>query len=121
MVDAVFVPGGKESIATLSKNGRAIHWIREAFGHLKTIAATGEGVDLLNLAFQLPSIQLSSNEEAVESYGVVTQRNVKPENFSETVEIAKEAKGFLEKFYYSSAQHRNWARELDGLNAMVAY
>lgn len=121
MVDAVFVPGGKKSIATLSKNGRAVHWLREAFVHLKTIAATGEGVELLQIAFQLPGIQMSSGEDAVESYGVVTQRNVKPESLKEVVDIAQGAKGFLEKFFYSSAQHRNWARELDGLNTMVAY
>lgn len=121
MVDAVFVPGGKKSIETLSKNGRAVHWLREAFGHLKTIAATGEGVDLLQIAFQIPGIQMSAGEEAVESYGVVTQRNIKPESFKEAVDIAQGAKGFLENFFYSSAQHRNWARELDGLNTMVAY
>lgn len=44
MYDAVYIPGGAQSIATLSKNGRAIHWVREAFGHLKAIGATGEAV-----------------------------------------------------------------------------
>lgn len=121
MVDAIFVPGGTKSVATLSKNGRAVHWVREAFGHLKTVAATGEAVDLLSLAFKLPGVELSSSGEPVESYGVVTLRQVKPESFSEAIKIGKGAKGFLENFFYSIAQHRNWDRELDGLNTQVAY
>lgn len=121
MVDAVFVPGGAESASTLAKNGRAVHWVREAFGHLKTIGATGEGVEVLDAAFRLPAVTLSSSAEAVESYGVVTQRQVKPESFGQAITIAKGAKGFLEKFFYSAAQHKNWDREMDGLSAQVAY
>lgn len=121
MVDAVFVPGGRSSIETLKKNGRALHWVREAFGHLKAIGGTGEAVELLQMAFQLPGVQVSSGAEAVESYGVVTMAQVAPENFGETVSIAKEATNFVDKFFFQIAQHRNWNRELDGLNAMVAY
>lgn len=43
MFDALFIPGGAESVRTLASNGRAIHWVLEAFGHLKTIGAVGEG------------------------------------------------------------------------------
>jgi catalase len=121
MFDAVFVPGGAESIKTLSKNGRALHWLREAFGHLKAIAGTGEAVELFKIAFMLPNIQVSQGAEAVESYGVVTMGKASSDSFSETVTIAKEGAGLLEKFFYAISQHRNWARELDGLNSMVAY
>lgn len=121
MVDAVFVPGGKQSIDTLSKNGRALHWIREAFGHLKAIGGTGEAVQLLNTAFALPGVQISSGADAVESYGVVTLQSVSPSSFGEAISIAKGATGFLEQFFFSISQHRNWDRELDGLSTMVAY
>ncbi|ROV99031.1 hypothetical protein VMCG_06679 [Cytospora schulzeri] len=121
MVDALFIPGGRESIDTLKKNGRALHWVREAFGHLKTVGATGEGVELLQLAFQLPGVQLSSGSDAVESYGVVTLAQAKPENFSDTFSIAASGVSFGEKFFYSISQHRNFDRELDGLSTMVAY
>lgn len=121
MVDAVFVPGGRESVDTLKKNGRALHWVREAFGHLKAVGGTGEAVELLQLAFQLPGVQLSGGGEAVESYGVVTLGQVSPESFSETVSIAREAKNFVDKFFFQIGQHRNWDRELDGLSVMVAY
>lgn len=121
MFDAVFVPGGAESIKTLSKNGRALHWIREAFGHLKAIGGTGEAVELFKLAFPLPEIEVSTNDQAVESYGVVTMGKVAPDSLTETVTIAKEGAGLMEKFWYSVSQHRNFAREMDGLSMQVAY
>ncbi len=43
MFDAIFIPSGKECAQTLASNGRAIHWVLEAFGHLKAIGAVGEG------------------------------------------------------------------------------
>ncbi|KAI4868765.1 catalase [Hypoxylon rubiginosum] len=121
MFDAVFVPGGAESIRTLSKNGRALHWVREAFGHLKAIGGTGEAVGLFRLAFALPEIRVSTDGEAVESYGVVTLAKVAPDSLTETVAIAKEGVSFMEKFWYQISQHRNFDRELAGLNVQVAY
>ncbi|KAF3075648.1 hypothetical protein CFAM422_002432 [Trichoderma lentiforme] len=121
MFDALFVPGGKQAIETLSKNGRALHYIREAFGHLKAIGATGEGVLLVEKALQLPTVVTSSDNEAVESYGVVTLKSVHPERLGEMVSAAKNAKGFLDKFVYAISVHRCWEREIDGLSTMVAY
>lgn len=121
MVDALFIPGGEQSIRTLAKSGRAMHWIREAFGHLKAIGATGEAVDLVNLAVSLPEITVSNSGDVHESYGVVTMKQVKPESFTEAVKIAKGAAGFMENFFYAIAQHRNFDRELDGLHSQVAY
>ncbi len=121
MVDAVFVPGGKESAAALSKNGRAVHWIREAFGHLKTIGATGEGVTFIKTSLALDQIEASDSSQAVESYGVVTLGAVDESSLSKVVDIAVGGKGFVERFFASIAQHRNWARELDGLSSQIAY
>ncbi|KAH7329533.1 catalase-like domain-containing protein [Stachybotrys elegans] len=121
MFDAIFIPGGEQSIATLSKNGRALHYIREAFGHLKAIAASGHAVDLVNKAIQLPEIQLSSSNDVSDSYGVVTLKEASPDSLKEVVKVAKNSTGFLEKFVLAISQHRCWERELDGLNAMVAY
>ncbi|KAI5465414.1 catalase [Mariannaea sp. PMI_226] len=123
MFDAIFVPGGVESIRTLSQNGRAIHYIREAFGHLKAIGGTGEAVELFDKALQLPGVMLAAEQDTdvVESYGVVTLKNVRPESLKEVVSVAKNAKGFLERFFYVMSQHRCWEREQDGLNTMLAY
>jgi catalase len=45
--DAVFVPGGAASVATLLADGDAVHFVAEAYKHAKAIAASGEGSDIL--------------------------------------------------------------------------
>lgn len=53
MFDALYVPSGAEHAKTLLKTGRAIHWIREAFGHCKAIGAVGDGTYCLDLFLTL--------------------------------------------------------------------
>ncbi len=48
-LDAVFVPGGAESIKALSADGVAKHYLLEAYKHLKAIALAGEAKDLLKV------------------------------------------------------------------------
>ena len=43
LFDALFIAPGAKSAETLKKDGRVIHWVREAFGHCKAIGAVGEG------------------------------------------------------------------------------
>lgn len=45
LFDAVYIPSGTEHVKALTKNGRVVHWVREAFGHCKPIAAVGEGMN----------------------------------------------------------------------------
>lgn len=121
LFDALLVPGGAESIKTLQQSGRAIHWVREAFGHLKVIGATEEAVQLLARALALPAIQVSHDEKAVESYGVVTMAKMTPDSLKGVITVAKESVGFMQKLWYQIAQHRNFDRESDGLSSQVAY
>jgi catalase len=121
MYDSVFIPGGAKSIETLSKNGRAVHWVREAFGHLKAIGATGEGVELVKLAVDLPGMQFSTAADVKESYGVVTAAKVSPDGFKEAINMVKGAADFVSAYTFAISQHKNFDRELAGLNAMVAY
>ena len=121
MFDSVFVPGGAKSVETLRKNGRAVHWVREAFGHLKAIGATGEAVDFVRQAVDLPGMEFSTSGDVVESYGVVTASQVQPDGFKEAVKMAKGAKDFVSAYTFAISQHKNFDRELAGLNAMVAY
>ncbi len=86
-------------MATLNKNGRAVHRLREAFGHLKAIGATGEAVKLINTALALDQVQVSSSNEASESYGVVTLGAVEKGAISEAVDLTIGGKGFVEKFF----------------------
>nr|BFE92719.1 hypothetical protein GCM10020185_32550 [Pseudomonas brassicacearum subsp. brassicacearum] len=45
--DAVFVPGGAESIKALSRDGVALHYVLEAYKHLKAIGLHSEARQLL--------------------------------------------------------------------------
>lgn len=121
MFDAIFIPGGAQSIATLRKNGRALHWVREAFGHLKAIGATGEAVDFVKDACALPGLTFSSSGEVEESYGVVTAAKVQADSFKEMAQMVSGSKDFVDAFFYQISQHKNWAREMDGLTEMVAF
>lgn len=122
MFDSVFVPGGAQSVETLRKNGRALHWVREAFGHLKAIGATGEAVALVKDACgELPGMLFSNGAEVVDAYGVVTVGAVKADSFREALKMVKEAKDFLDAYTYEISQHKNFDRELAGLSKMVAY
>ncbi|MGI5232228.1 catalase [Actinoallomurus sp. CA-142502] len=50
LYDAVVVPGGAESVRTLSQDGGAVYFLTEAYKHYKAIGALGEGRDLLSAA-----------------------------------------------------------------------
>jgi catalase len=88
LYDAVFVPGGAESVRTLAGDGKAVYFVTEAYKHYKAIGATGEGVDLLSAA-RVP------HENTRE--GVVTSE--RPEG------------GFLKEFGDAVAAHRHYQRE----------
>lgn len=49
-VDAVIVPGGKDSVAELASSGLGRYYLQEAYKHLKVIAVIGEAKDLLAAA-----------------------------------------------------------------------
>jgi catalase len=98
--DAVFVPGGRESVEALKALGEARHFINEAFKHCKPIAATGEGVDLL-LACETPGVAIAdgnSGNEIVSEHGLVTTRN------------GADLGSFSQRFLEAIAVHRHWGR-----------
>jgi catalase len=98
MFDAVYVPGGRQSIETLKMQGDAIDFLNEAFRHAKAIAATGEGVDLL-VASHIAGAELAERDGQIASdRGVVTTRHGS----------VSDAAG---EFIQAIAQHRHWTRE----------
>jgi catalase len=100
MYDAVFVPGGSESLEAMRKQGDVIHFINEAFKHCKPIGATGKGIELLGIS-QITGVNLSSGDNAnkvVSEHGVVTTEN-------------GSLADFIEEFKSAIAQHRHWMRE----------
>jgi catalase len=122
MFDSIYIPGG-EHISTLLKQGRVIHWVREAFGHCKAIGATGEAVKLVQYACGIDGMVFSSNADVVDSYGVVTAGGLgeSPGSIKEGLKMLKGAKNFLDAYAWNISQHRNFKRELDGLTSMVAF
>jgi catalase len=104
LVDAVYVPGGKESAAALAQQGKAIHFINEAFMHGKPIAASAEGVSLLEKA-HLEGVKLDGRgRSAVTDQGVVTAGSA-------------EAKAIAPAFLEAIAQHRHWRKQKDAVPA----
>ncbi|WP_339103758.1 catalase [Haloterrigena salinisoli] len=96
LVDAVFVPGGEDSVDALVEQGEAKHFVTEAFKHKKPIAALGEGIDLLE-AVDLPDIEIADDGEMASSDGVVTGRS-------------DDREAFAEAFVDAIAEHRHWER-----------
>ncbi|KAL5534606.1 hypothetical protein ACEPAG_1069 [Sanghuangporus baumii] len=124
MFDALFIPGGAESVKILAGNGRAIHWVLEAFGHLKAIGAVGEGVDFLRDAVRLPGIQFAepSGDSVTVDFGIVTAPKMgSPASLSEGLKIVKNATDFIGAFAYQISQHKCFEREVAGLSSKVAY
>jgi len=111
LFDALYVPGGAQSALTLRENGRPIHWIREAFHHCKPIAASGEGVDFIQVACQLPGIQLAlkpSDIAPVVDKGVITVGK-----FETSHEVTVKLSGgedFVSLFATEISKHRSWER-----------
>ncbi|OLL22686.1 Catalase-1 isoform B [Neolecta irregularis DAH-3] len=119
LFDGVFVPGGIQAILILRESGRAVHFIREAFMHLKPICAVGEGVSFLQQACELPATNYAldaSSEQITADKGVVTCQK-----FDMTTEAASafkimfgsggENKGVINVFANLLSDHRCWDRE----------
>jgi len=101
LFDAVYVPGGSESVEALKKRGDVIHFVNEAFKHCKAIAAVNEGVDLLTESdiTEVSVAEIGSEEEITYDKGVVTAFEY--ENLN----------NFTKKFIEAIAMHRHWDRE----------
>lgn len=102
LYDAVYIPGGRQHVDSLIKQGDALHFVNEAFKHAKAIGATNEGVDLL-ASSQIKGVALAGPETQVQlitELGVVTIRN------------AADMGHFSQQFIDAVAQHRHWARQV---------
>ncbi|MBV4461069.1 catalase HPII [Pseudomonas sp. COR58] len=82
--DAVFVPGGAASVNALGGDGVALHYLLEAYKHLKAIALQGEAEQLLDVL----KLEKDAGLVAGKDVGALTQA-----------------------FFAAIGQHRVWARE----------
>jgi catalase len=105
LYDAVVVPCGPDSVATLSDDGYAVHFVTEAYKHLKAVGAFGAGIKLLRKA-GMPE-QVADDAEVVNSHGVVTTTAAEDSLPEE----------FFEAFASAMAKHRAWDRQTDSVPA----
>jgi catalase len=100
MFDAVYVPGGEESVGALKNINEASNFLSEAYQHCKTIAASGAGVQLLAGA----GIVRNSNDRGGEGNGSTNQGIVTTGEDN----VAMIGSAFIKGI----SQHRHWEREV---------
>ena len=96
LYDAVYVPGGINSVASIAAEPDAIHFLNEAFKHCKPIAADTAAMQVLNETYFAKKIPADFSEENVMRTGIVVGENG----------------GDLSPLFIKAiAQHRFWDRE----------
>jgi len=102
LFDAVYVPGSEKSVEILKGEGKALHFVQEAYKHGKAIAATGAGTELLRVSYLgrevLPESSSGGSQLEMDE-GVIMGRDARVD------EVAAE-------FIKAIAQHRHWSREM---------
>jgi catalase len=101
LFDAVYVPGGDESVAALKLEPEAIHFVNEAYKHCKAVAATGAGADLLRASY----IRMGNDD------GVDASAQKTTDDEAVVVGGDGQARKVAIAFIKAIANHRNWARE----------
>jgi catalase len=108
LYDAVVVPCGPEAVRTLSADGYAMHFITEAYKHLKPVGAFGAGVELLPKAGIAERLAAGDSDTSVTvSTGVVTTTAAADDLDDE----------FFDAFAAELAKHRAWDRAADAVPA----
>lgn len=98
LYDAVYVPGGTNSVADIESNPDAIHFLNEAFKHCKAIAFDKTALQVLAATNFAKKISMKDDTSDNDSMGIIVG--------SDPAELGK-------KFITAIAQHRFWDREKD--------
>jgi len=96
LYDAVYVPGGTNSVATIAAEPDAIHFLNEAFKHCKAIAADTGAQQALQATYFAKKLPSDYTDETVLREGVILGDN------SQTL---------ARQFRDAIAAHRFWDRE----------
>lgn len=94
--DAVYVPGGINSVATLEAEPDAIHFLNQAFKHCKAIAADADAMQVIEATYFAKKLPSDFSDDSVLKEGIVIGDN--------TAKLSKQ-------FIKAIAQHRFWERE----------
>jgi catalase len=96
LYDAVYVPGGANSVAALEAEPDAIHFLNEAYKHCKPIAASTDALQVLGATYFVKKLPEDNNDDTVMREGVI---------------IGNDAGKLAKQFIEAIAQHRFWQRE----------
>lgn len=96
LYDAVYVPGGANSAATLQADPDAVHFLNQAFKHCKAIAADSGALQVLEETYFNKKLPESNSEETVNREGIVMGDN---------------AEVLANQFIDAIKLHRFWERE----------
>lgn len=96
LYDAVYVPGGTNSVATLEDDADAVHFLNEAFKHCKAIAADNDAKQVLRATYFGRKLPEDKSDETVVKEGIV---------------ISGKTDKLLSQFILAIKQHRFWERE----------
>lgn len=93
LYDAVYVPCGVQSVATIAADGDMIHFLNEAYRHCKAIAADADAMQVLENTCFAKAISIEDN------LGII---------------VEKDPGTLAAKFIGAISQHRFWDREKPG-------
>jgi len=96
LYDAVYVPGGANSVATIEAEADAVHFLNEAYKHCKAIAASADALQVLEATYFAKKLPEDNKDETVTREGVI---------------IGTDASKLAKQFIQAIAQHRFWERE----------
>ncbi len=94
--DAVYVPGGTNSVATLAADADAVHFLNEAFKHCKAIAASSEAIQVLESTYFSKKLPEDHSDQTVMTEGLI---------------IGSDITKVVTQFKNAITQHRFWERE----------
>jgi catalase len=97
LYDAVYVPGGTNSVGTLAEEADPIHFLNEAFRHCKAIAADEDALQVLKSTYFSKKLPKGRDNKTMLTEGIV---------------IGQDVKSLSETFISAIAQHRFWDREV---------
>ena len=96
LYDAVYIPGGINSVATLAGDPDAVHFVNEAYKHCKAIAAGTGAIQVLQATYFGRNLPADNSDETVMTEGII---------------IGDDTRKLSTQFITAIAQHRFWSRE----------
>ena len=94
--DAVYVPGGSNSVATLEADPDAVHFLNEAYRHCKAIAADDDAIQVLQATYFGKKIASTSDRQTLNEEGII---------------LSGKNEQLSANFITAISKHRFWDRE----------